>query len=66
VKIKTIIIYAYWQIPVPYGSKLHILPSNYHSISGQQEAYKISLSLTEKCRRFSGEKNQENGQLAEK
>ena len=29
-----------WQIPVPYGSKLHILPTSYHLLAAQQEPYK--------------------------
>ena len=39
-KIKKYYINAYWQIPVPYGSKLHIPPTNYHLLAAQQEPYK--------------------------
>ena len=28
------------QIPVPYGSKLYIPPTNYHLLTAQQEPYK--------------------------
>ena len=31
---------AEWQIPVPYGSKLHIPPTNYHFLYTHQEPYK--------------------------
>ena len=28
---------AYWQIAVPYGSKLYTPPTNYHLLAAQQE-----------------------------
>ena len=53
---------------MPYGSKLHIPPTNYHLLAAQQEPYKKSLiTLNEKCLRvFWREQSQENGPLAEK
>ena len=58
---------------MPYDSKLHISPANYHLRTAQQEPLKKSLTLNEKKkkkRELSGEKkkkkSQENGPLAEK
>ena len=53
---------------MPYGSKLHIPPTNYHLLAAQQEPYKKSLiTHNEKCLRvFWREQSQENGPLAEK
>ena len=52
---------------VPYGSKLHIPPTNYHLLATQQEPYKKQkLTLNEKCLRVFWKKSQENGPLAEK
>ena len=49
---------AYWQIPVPYGSKLHIPPTNYHLLAAQQEPYKKkAASLQKMLGGFSGEKD---------
>ena len=31
---------------MPYGSKLHIPPTNYHLLAAQQEPYKKAESLT--------------------
>ena len=45
-KILKCYINAYWQIPVPYGSKLHIPPTNYHLLAAQQEPYKKAYPLT--------------------
>ena len=45
---------------MPYGSKLHIPPTNYHLLATQQEPYKKTF-----LRVFWG-KSQENGPLAEK
>ena len=39
-EIKNCYINAPRQIPVPYGSKLHIPPTNYHLLAAQQEPYK--------------------------
>ena len=39
---------AYSQIPVLYGRKLHIPPTNYYLLAAQQEPYKKSLTLNEK------------------
>ena len=39
IKLKTYI-NAPRQIPGPYGSKLHIPPTNYHLLAAQQEPYK--------------------------
>ena len=33
---------------MPYGSKLHIPPTNYHLLAAQQEPYKKSLTLNYK------------------
>ena len=49
-KNKNIHINASWQIPVPYDSKLHILPTNYLLVA-TQELYKKSLTLNKKCLR---------------
>ena len=53
-------------LPVPYGSKLHIPPTNYHLLAAQQEPYKKAQLLTKNMWEFSGKKSQENGPLAEK
>ena len=38
--------HAYWQIPVPYDSKLQIIPhSNYHLLAAQQEPYNKACLL---------------------
>ena len=54
---------------MPYGSKQHIPPTNYHLLAAQQEPYKKSLTLNERYLSFLGgkkrEKRQENGSLAE-
>ena len=34
------------QMPVPYGSKLHIPPTNYHLLAVQREPYKKAYLLT--------------------
>ena len=41
---------------MPYGSKLHIPPTNYHLLSAQQEKDYLLAKLLEKCL----EKGQEN------
>ena len=52
---------------MPYGSKLHIPPTNYHLLAAQQEPYKKSLTLNEKYLRVLWrEKSQENEPIAEK
>ena len=52
---------------MPYGSKLHIPPTNYHLLAAQQEPYKKkSLTLNEKYLRVFWKKSQENGPEAEK
>ena len=40
---------------MPYGSKLHIPPTNYHLQDPQQEPYKKSLILMKNVSEFSGE-----------
>ena len=45
-----------------YGSKLHIPPTNYHFLAAQQEPYKKSLTLNQKCLRTFFLKKQENRQ----
>ena len=40
IKFKKCYINPSWQIPVPYGSKLHIPPANYHLLAAQQEPHK--------------------------
>ena len=45
---KCFYINAYQQIPVPYGSMLHIPPTNLLLLAAKQESYKKSLSLNEK------------------
>ena len=47
---------TYGQIPVPYGSKLHIPPTNYHLLSAQQEKDYLWAKILEKFL----EKGQEN------
>ena len=63
---KILYINAYSQIPVSYGSKLHIPPTNYHLLAAQQEPYKKSLTLKEDFFESFLERNQENGPLADK
>ena len=41
---------------MPYGSKLHIPPTNYHLLAAQQEPYKKAYPLTKNIWEFSGEK----------
>ena len=50
-----------WQIPVPYGSMLHILPTNYHFLAAEQQPYQKAYLLMKKTEEFSGKKRQENG-----
>ena len=45
--------------PVPYGSKLHIPPINYHLLAAQQEPYKKSLTLNKKYLSFLEKKSGE-------
>lgn len=55
-KLNIICVHGSWQIPVPYGRKLHIQPTNYHLIAAQQEPYKTAgplmknLEFSEKTR----------------
>ena len=51
---------------MPYGSKLHIPPTNYHLLAARQEPYKKAKPLTKNIWEFSGKKSQENGPLAVK
>ena len=54
---------------MPYGSKLHIPPTSYHLIAGQQEPYKNNNKKPVPWQKHAGEvstKSKENGSLAEK
>ena len=51
------------QIPKPYGSKMHIPPTNYHRLAAQQEPCK---KLNEKCLKSFWLKSQENGTIGRK
>ena len=42
------------QIPVPYGSKLHIPPTNLLLLAAKQESYKVAYLLTKNIEEFSG------------
>ena len=46
-------------MPVPYGSKLHIPPTNYQLLAAQQEPYKKAQPLTKNIWEFSGKKSGE-------
>ena len=50
---------------MPYGSKLHTPPTNYHP-SCSTRAIQKSLTRNEKCLRVFWKKSQKNGPLAEK
>ena len=54
------------QIPVPYGSMLHIPPTNLLLLAAKQEQYKKAYFLTENIEEFSGKKFRRMGQQAEK
>ena len=45
---------AKWQIPVPYGSMLHIPPTNYDFLAAKQEPYQKASLLTKNIEEFSG------------
>ena len=63
---KIVYINVQWQIPAPFGSKLHIPPTNYHLLVVQQEPYKKACSLTKSIGEYSGGESQENGPSVEK
>ena len=48
-----------WQIPVPYGSKLHTPPTNYHLLAARQEPYKKAQLLIKNIWEFSGKRSGE-------
>jgi len=50
---------------VPYGSKLHIPPTNYDLLAVQQEPHKKSLTSNEKCPRIFRKKKAGESPLAE-
>ena len=50
---------------MPYGSKLHILPTNYHLLGAQQDCQTVHLWGGE-MENILKKKNQENEPLAEK
>ena len=43
-------------IPVPYGSALHIPPTNLLLLAAKQESYKTAYLLTKNIEEFSGKK----------
>ena len=63
---KYIYINTLWQIAVPHGSKLHILPTNYHFLDAKQEPYQTVYPSTSNIEEFSEKKNQENGPVDRK
>ena len=50
---------AYQQIPVQYGSMLHIPPTNLLLLAAKQEPYKKAYLLTKNIEEFSGKSLQE-------
>ena len=50
---------------MPYGSMLHIPPTNYHLLAAKQEPYQKAYPLTKNTEEFSWRKSQENGPCAE-
>ena len=56
---------AQQQIPVPYGSMLHIPPTNLLLLAAKQELYKKAYFLTKNIEEFYG-KFKRMGQYAEK
>ena len=50
---------AYQQIRVPYGSMLHIPPTNCLLLTAKQELYKTNYLLTKKIEEFSGKSLEE-------
>ena len=53
-------------MPGPYGSMLHIPPTNYHIPAAKQESYQNAYLLTKNIEELSGEKFRRMGQYAEK
>ena len=47
------------QIPVPYGSMLHIPPTNLLLLAARQEPYKKAYLLTKNIEEFSGKSLEE-------
>ena len=50
---------AYQQIPVPYGSMLHIPLTNLLLLAAKQESYKEAYLLTKNIEEFSGKSSEE-------
>ena len=65
-KFKIIYVNAYQQIPVPFGSMLHIPLTNLLLLATKQEPYKKSLSLNKKYWKNFLEKVRENGPAGRK
>ena len=43
---------AKWQIPVPYGSMLHIPPTNFYLLAAKQNPYQKAYLLTKNIQEF--------------
>ena len=63
---KKVITNALWQIPVSYGSMLHIPPTNYYILAAKQEPYYKAYLLTKKILKNLLERAQENGPVCRK
>ena len=57
---------AKWQIPVPYGSMLHIPPTNFYLLAAKQNPYPKAYLSTKNTEEFSGEKSEENWPVGRK
>ena len=57
---------ALQQIPVPYGSMLHIPPTNLLLLAAKQKPYKKAYFLTKNTGRIFWKKFQENGPAGRK
>ena len=51
---------------MPYGSMMHIPPTNYHLPAAKQKPYQKAYLLTKNVEEFSGEKSQENAPVGER
>ena len=50
---------AQWPVPVPFGSMLHIPPTNYHLLAAKQEPFQKAFLLTKNTEDFSGKMSEE-------
>ena len=58
--------YIKQQIPVPYGSMLHIPPTNSLLLTAKQEPYKEAYLLTKNIEEFSGKSLEERASRQKK